>query len=350
MKSNRKKKCRPDWVAEVSDMSAELRREAERNKQVLIERNKKPPKMIFSHLTQLVSQNVQYNVGSLDRKGVKTEFHEKLALTSLIQKYYDERLVHTYCTAFESAMSECNSQTSPLPPLLSPLRGGNNFKPLSPLQISCLNKMSDNFELYSIDDISYFLSILPPLQCSVLSAMCCRKNKLTDENFIAFIQPQVRLLFMGGLSLTDNCIRRIKPSTLVKEVLSPVVPESWEELCDESEATNMEGNGSIDIKKLVIMSPHISAEGLDCILSSPFWKLDTISTHGRCSSVISTNCTNLLVEAATGDAICSEVGSCSDGTKKEESDTGIIVTCSLRDSKNALCWQERDIISQDSTC
>jgi hypothetical protein len=378
MKSGRNKKSRPEWITDVEDIKCERRLAGERNKHHLVELNKKPPRRNFSHLKFLVDHHMDNNQRNTTNNGIKPYFDEVAAASArnaLIQQQYDSDLVSAYCSAFERATAAATPSSQHIsaharsPLSISDAQGG-----VSSLQYSCLDSISDHFEKYDAADVSCVLSLLPPEHCSVLSALCCRKDQLTDENISTFAQEHVETLFIGGARLTDrslDCFLHSSssssssgppiPGSFVEEPLS--VPESWEDCTHSASVTfsSVTSSGSEDgccccrsLERLVILSPHISPKGLARIVSSSLWRLNAISLHGKCASVVLANCMDVLIETvreeeeeAKGDGdgrgrLGGSGGSswhidCSTDMMSR-SDKSSVTTCSVGHLKHSVGW------------
>ncbi len=280
------------------------RRQAEENNYKLLESNRKPPRRIFPHLKFLVESFNDEN-GRLSSEAMSN------AQLSLIQRHFDEDLVQAYCAAFESHLVA--GPTSACGHGLMPHQCGGNT--LTRLQLSCLDTISDNFDMYNLENMWLVLSLLPPEHCTALSAMCCRKNQLTDANLFVFMQEHVSVLFIGGTRLSNNGLNTLLPSVEPINILS--TPNSWEELCDQSGAEKSVddvcrsiNDGSYaarcpSLEHIVILSPCLTTDNLVKLVSAPFSKLETVTVHGKCSASLCAACTTAVRSSDSNWGECS---------------------------------------------
>ena len=364
MRSERKKKSRPEWVAEVEEVRYALQggRGGGRGGG-----GGQPERTWDTHPPRWVVERRR-------QASARESVAASAALINLVKHQFDWHLLRVYCAAYEDAW--CPVQECVCVPLPPPCKRGSSNKPtsifsstdrslnatISPLQMSCLDSISSHFALYDPEDIALVLSMLPPQHCSVLSAMCCRKDLLTDANICAFAQ-YVDVLFVGGSHVTDRGLESLfsaltRPQQQQQQLqlpsLSAQLPQCWEDLCD-SDISVLNSSGCKSLERLVILSPCITVNGLAKALATPFHNLQTVSAHGKCAAAISANCSNVFVEAAvkSKDDLCGaeddecrryviaerDVGAVSDSVSEGEARVdGEVVTCSTSQLKLSLGW------------
>jgi len=266
MKS-RKKKSRPEWIAEVEDIKAEIRETKE----------------IYNLKKQTHEKNSTYcfNIGFSHG-----DSRSNIQVQKPSHQCYNPDRVKLFCKEFEWQSFKSNSAHS-----------FQEFSVLEKchvpsLQLSCLDAISSNLERYSEENLQLVLAMLPSFYSSILSAMCCRKNQLTNCNMSIFAHEHISTLFIGGSRVTDDGIdnlllalqERLSPPLACVRV--PATPESWEDLdLNAFRSTNNEFCGPLHLQSLIILSPHITTEGLMRILSAAaLTSLRTVTLHGACSA------------------------------------------------------------------
>lgn len=164
---------------------------------------------------------------------------------------------------------------------------------LRSLTSRCLEVIADNLDRYEPNYVSEVLYLLPTEYTTALSAMACRRGTINDDNIVCFVNSNSEFLVLGGPLLGNDGIKRVFPRvTRVYDDNNAV--DSWEELIDLTDDCRMMSVcGCINLRRISILSPRITASVLYQLAELPTSKVQRLDVHGRCSlPVMTSNCTD----------------------------------------------------------